>query len=276
MLTLPELQSLKTLSYPLMVIAQLDGPVGDTILAEACQVNRSTAHRWLVRLAALGYLTRQRSHNGYGLTIQARSALRQSETGLNPNENDANSTRTGAGPTTRESSPDNHHLAEQRMPNPSRDGNSSTFVAKRNLSVPFSTSPATAATESISENNLKNLKAEADNLDQDCNSALLRVLRECGIGEPKRSQLCRLPWITPALIQVWRDHLHSRKRLSTGLLIHCLETGEPPPEIEPHREGFGMLAALLSDTDLDTEQDDEVWRARIEAEYPLWRQKPGE
>jgi hypothetical protein len=56
-----------------------------------------------------------------------------------------------------------------------------------------------------------------------------QALRSAGILEPKRSELARLSWMSPAYIASWIEHLSHRKRFSTGLLIHCLESGEPPP-----------------------------------------------
>jgi hypothetical protein len=61
---------------------------------------------------------------------------------------------------------------------------------------------------------------------------ILAALRSSGIGEPKRSALARLPWITPAYIAAWKDHLHRRRRLTPGLLICCLQSGDSPPQPE--------------------------------------------
>jgi len=62
------------------------------------------------------------------------------------------------------------------------------------------------------------------------NAAALQLL---GIGEPKRSSLACLPHITPGAIRRWHAHLRHVKGddYRPGLLIHVLETGDPPPEI---------------------------------------------
>lgn len=59
------------------------------------------------------------------------------------------------------------------------------------------------------------------------------ALRSAGIGEPKRSALARLDYVTPKYIRTWQAHLKYVKgdAFSPGLLIHVLETGDPAPEV---------------------------------------------
>ena len=59
------------------------------------------------------------------------------------------------------------------------------------------------------------------------------ALRLAGIGEPKRSALARLLYVTPEYIQAWQAHLKYVKgdAYTPGLLIHVLETGDPAPEV---------------------------------------------
>jgi hypothetical protein len=73
------------------------------------------------------------------------------------------------------------------------------------------------------------------------------ALRSCGIGEPKRSALARLSWVTPDFIDKWKTHLRGRGKLDTALLIHCLEGRDPPPEPEPEKESV-YDQVLKSDT----------------------------
>lgn len=65
----------------------------------------------------------------------------------------------------------------------------------------------------------------------DCNT--VQALLTAGIGEPKRSSLARLAYMTPDYIQSWQAHLKYVKgeKYRTGLLIHVLETGDPAPEV---------------------------------------------
>lgn len=62
--------------------------------------------------------------------------------------------------------------------------------------------------------------------------ATLNALRSQGIGEPKRSQLGRLPHMNPEFVQAWAEHFQANRprQYTPGLLIHVLELGEPPPE----------------------------------------------
>ena len=61
----------------------------------------------------------------------------------------------------------------------------------------------------------------------------VEVLRSLGIGEPKRSALARLAYVTPEYIRTWHAHLGHVKdeAYRPGLLIHVLETGDPAPEV---------------------------------------------
>jgi len=61
--------------------------------------------------------------------------------------------------------------------------------------------------------------------------AILRALARAGIGEPKRSELARLPHMSDRLVQDWQAELvESRgEKYTTGLLVHVLQLGEPPP-----------------------------------------------
>ena len=70
---------------------------------------------------------------------------------------------------------------------------------------------------------------------------LYQSLRQAGIGEPMRSRLAELPGLTPQAVQAWRQQLQREKkgRYSTGLLIHVLASGEPPP---PTRSNGHILA----------------------------------
>jgi len=61
--------------------------------------------------------------------------------------------------------------------------------------------------------------------------AILRALARAGIGEPKRSELARLPHMSVRLVQDWQAELVESRgnKYTTGLLVHVLQLGEPPP-----------------------------------------------
>ncbi len=65
--------------------------------------------------------------------------------------------------------------------------------------------------------------------------AVGEALRLEGVGEPRRSQLARLPGLTPAIVHGLARELRRRKgpKYSVGLLIHALEAGEQPPGQAP-------------------------------------------
>lgn len=60
-------------------------------------------------------------------------------------------------------------------------------------------------------------------------STLYNLLREAGIGEPKRSRLCELEWVT---VDYARAHIERAKQTGDdiGLLIWRMEQHDPAPE----------------------------------------------
>ena len=46
-------------------------------------------------------------------------------------------------------------------------------------------------------------------------------------------------------IERWKSDLRERGKLIPGLLIHCLETGEPPVEPESESRGESVLGQML-------------------------------
>jgi hypothetical protein len=64
-----------------------------------------------------------------------------------------------------------------------------------------------------------------------------RMLRALGIGEPTRSQLLRLEWVTEEYIRAWRESLDEhpgRGIWKSGLLILRLRSQEWPPETDAY------------------------------------------
>lgn len=86
----------------------------------------------------------------------------------------------------------------------------------------------------------------AESVDKNCQ--ILDALASAGIGEPKRSELARLEWVTPQAISAWESELRQRKRgrYTPGLLIRILESGEPPP-VPPPIDGGSYVSGEFSD-----------------------------
>lgn len=245
-LPLPDLLRLKTLCYPLILIAFLGGAVGETRLADLCHVSRATTRRWLVELVRLGYLERQGRFQGYVLAPQARTALmRLPHIGLSEAsvEEPARSEEDHDLPNEDQIRPDNGQVRSDDGLKPTFEGRNST------IAVP-------TTTESLHINKYESLKAVASAVGQNplndglkipipgkaipqadekipLDPQVLDALRRCGIGNPKRSALASMPFITPEYIQAWKSHLQKQRKLTTGLLIHCLQAGDPPPQAEP-------------------------------------------
>jgi len=74
---------------------------------------------------------------------------------------------------------------------------------------------------------------------------LYEALRQTGIGEPKRSQLCELTNLTPESVRTWEAQLKHDKgrRYSAGLLIHVLESGDPAPPANANGHFLGCDCA---------------------------------
>jgi hypothetical protein len=59
------------------------------------------------------------------------------------------------------------------------------------------------------------------------------LLCSLGIGEPKRSSIAGLEYVTPQYIHAWHVYLEHLKgdAYRVGLLIHVLESGDPAPDV---------------------------------------------
>jgi hypothetical protein len=71
------------------------------------------------------------------------------------------------------------------------------------------------------------------NLQSEALSPTEQALKEAGISNPKRQELASLPGVTPESIRVWEANLKHEKgeKYKPGLLIHMLESGEPPQPV---------------------------------------------
>jgi hypothetical protein len=94
----------------------------------------------------------------------------------------------------------------------------------------------------------KLLVPEAESPTAPLNEAVWEVLHDAGIGEPKCSQLARLPDLSPEVIETWRTYLKHNPRVSysTGLLIHVLEKGQTLPETNKHGHALDCTCKTCS------------------------------
>jgi hypothetical protein len=213
-LALIELQKLRNLCYPLQAIHTLGVPVGETAPAIACQVSYRTARRWLTRLEQLGYITRQGRFNGYAispLTAAKMGALFPNERNFLPDE--------------RNILPDERNFLPLEVPTTTTTNNNEQLIDQREVSVV------------VDHNDRKKLPVNRNNFP--VSDEVLSTLRACGIGEPKRSALARLSWVTPDFIN---KLIHRKKQLtqyarqfyippSTLVFVKCPGSPIPP---DPH------------------------------------------
>jgi hypothetical protein len=69
-------------------------------------------------------------------------------------------------------------------------------------------------------------------------TAASQALKAEGVGEPKRSQLARLPHVTPEYIERWVKYLRQTRTegYGPGLLIHLLQQGDDPPRLPSEKK----------------------------------------
>jgi hypothetical protein len=278
MIQLTDLQRLKTLTYPLLVLTAANAPIGETSLAAACQVDCRTARRWLIALTELGYLQRHARHNGYVLTARARTCIgtvlsdsweklpQSVQECPQPDQNHPEKDQGCSKPDHNLPEPDQEcphtgqilPISDQAIPASDQDilkslHNLEEMVVQKMyqlLQNPLNSGPINTTTVKDSSSHCEEEQvltaaapanaAKPPPKDDSCpiSPKVTAALRSAGIYEPKRSFLARQPWITPDHIRLWQAHLRSRGRDSTGLLIHCLQSGQPPPRHDsPPRQG---------------------------------------
>jgi hypothetical protein len=93
--------------------------------------------------------------------------------------------------------------------------------------------PTTTMLINDSNNNIKDIKSSSTQSERilQINQEVFDILKECGVGEPKRSQLASLEHATfdyvAAHVQKW-----SKEKQPPGLLIYRIEKNDPAPELK--------------------------------------------
>lgn len=205
-----EIALLRALVKPaivLLILQRFDRPLTAREIAAILGTDRGTIAGYLRRLVELDLVVRVSYHRGYVLRADGLSFLAKSTKGKNrPDRPVININPPESDPGT---------LITITIPENDRAENC-TDLAEHPRRRDRAARPGTR------------LPVGQDTPQQ---AALRQALREAGILEPKRSALLGLSHLTPQVVTGWQKYLRLSKgdRYTTGLLIHVLESGEPPP-----------------------------------------------
>jgi hypothetical protein len=242
----------------LLVMAWLDRPVGAREIGKILDIDEHTISNYLRQLSNLNLVARSARYHGFILLQGGRqlvlgtdrsqtAALLESPTGA-PTVNKLQSAHDATtatnligrsegdeGAVVEESTGTVENL-QSRSPGPARTVNKlqfkngeSTRAALPGKNRPHLRRRVSAARRRVAAAAI-GVRAGGRRLKLD---DLNRALLEAGIGEPKRSSLARLTYLTPAYVKAWEMQLKKDKgaRYSTGLLVHVLECGDPAPPL---------------------------------------------
>ncbi len=125
------------------------------------------------------------------------------------------------------------------LPESSRQEPDMRNVKSRNNCDSISTTAATAIVESQGVRSAAAVINEKESHKMRLN---LKTLKDCGIYEPKASQIAAGDWVTPEYIRRHVEHGNSRGD-SLGLVIHRMLSADPAPlsEEEKRREYYREL-----------------------------------
>lgn len=105
------------------------------------------------------------------------------------------------------------------------------------------------------EQSREEAEAEAEQNAPDVRAMLLpaaniAALAAANVGEPERSELSRLPFMAPDYIEAWRAEVGRRSDTEnpTGLLVHCLRSGQWPDPPRKKRKGGNGNDAYICGT----------------------------
>jgi hypothetical protein len=81
-------------------------------------------------------------------------------------------------------------------------------------------------------------------------AANIAALAAANVGEPERSELSRLPFVNPEYVEAWRAEVGRRADTEnpTGLLVHCLRSGQWPDPPRKKRKGGNGNDAYICGT----------------------------
>lgn len=215
-LTPEEIALLRALVKPaivLLILRRFDRPVTTREIAGILGKDRSTIAGYLRRLVDLHLVVRVSYHGGYLLADDARASKRDP-------------TRR-AGKAKLNDFPD---LPVINIIHPNLDPDSlATITTQAQIRLNARRDRRDRQRRQGRPGKPAGWQPSAQDTPQQ--AALRQTLREAGILEPRRSALLALPHLTPQIVKGWERYLKLVKgdRYSTGLLIHVLESGDPPP-----------------------------------------------
>jgi DNA-binding transcriptional ArsR family regulator len=224
-----------------LLLLRLERPANASELAEMLGVERRTAGAYLRRLERLGLVRREPDSYAY---LACKLNLGGEAIGLQDWVDDAPGVEENPPPAVNDDDIKNpafqkesqtSSAAPQKSPKFPRNGRRSTRKRPKR----------SRRGKNMDPDSVGNIPLDLDAPDAQDGAPpdpeLIQVLRAARIHEPKRGQLARLPDLTPGAVRLWEAQLKQQRgdQYQVGLLIHILESGEPPPEANAngHLEG---------------------------------------
>lgn len=231
-----------------LLLLRLERPANASELAELLGVERRTAGAYLRRLERLGLVRREPDSFAY---LACKLNLGGEAIGLEDWVDDAPGVEENPPPAVNDDDiknpplqkePQTTSAAPQSAPGFPENGRRSTRRRKkrsqRGKNSPHDAPEAarTAARGAARGDARVDLDAPGAQAGAPPDPELVQALRAARIYEPKRGQLARLPDLTPEAVRLWEAQLKQQRgdQYQVGLLIHILESGEPPPEANPN------------------------------------------
>jgi hypothetical protein len=183
------------------------GPSSETKLARNLAMNPETIRAHLITLGEYGYVTRK-NRFAWIITPAAENLLLPKGYELMRGKSAYSGVQSAENPRTQGS-----------IRGKSAYSNDLNTAAPSAIQLPSIKVEAEVVEDQYAENPRIDFGKFKDNLD---------CLKAHHIGEPVRSKLARLAWISPEWIDDWITILKDEQRYSPGLLIHILREGDEP------------------------------------------------
>jgi len=183
------------------------GPSSETKLARNLAMNPETIRVHLVTLSEYGYVTRK-NRFAWIITPAAENLLLPKGYELKRGKSAYSGSQYAENPYT-----------QGLIRGKSAYLNDLNTAAPSAIQLPSIKVEAEVVEEQYAENPRIDFRKIKNNLD---------CLKAHHIGEPVRSKLARLEWISPEWIADWVAILKDEQRYSPGLLIHILKEGDEP------------------------------------------------
>jgi hypothetical protein len=221
-------RALEKSAIVLVLMSRLDRPVGAREIADILAIDEHTAAKHLRQLSRLNLVARSGRYNGFTLLQGGRQQILGKDVSFqDPAWPISTVKKLQSAPATTSTTLIGRSEGDEEVVVGESPG-----TVKILQSVYEEQQPTVKKFQSVDnfpacsgEDGVMSRNRESDDV--------TKTLMEAGIGEPKRSSLAQLPYLTPGYVRAWEVRLKrdKRERYSTGLLVHVLECGDPQPPV---------------------------------------------